>query len=276
MGVLAWYAIVPQELGVAGGQGGRWGLLAQPGAGGEGHGICICRADTFSTCGQRAAGPEGSSSWGDPVSDPAPGAAADTKHQRTGNSKASLLALPVPRTAQGLAGIPCPGARQGWRAVGTCVGPSHTDPTLLGPCTAPGGWGSAGSGGWAVGKASAFHHGQNVGCSCRAGGPAAHDPGSMGLKLEGGRRAAHSTTPRSVTSTPQTAPPAPSESPRGLGVTLGDGSCPWPRATGVGQDGASKIASELPGIVPGVAGERTKPTSLSHRVLLPSRLAPCC
>lgn len=120
MGVLGCFAEAPLESGVAGGQGGDGGLLAQPGAGGEGRGrgwyLHLSwgdRADTFSTCGQRAARLGESNSWGDPVSGPAPGDAADTKHQRAGNSKTSLVALPIPRTAQGLAGPPLPRERGG-------------------------------------------------------------------------------------------------------------------------------------------------------------------
>lgn len=93
--------------------GGRWGPLAQPGARGEGHGQgwylhlswgdC---ADTFSTCGQRAVGPEESNSWGDPVSGPAPGDAADTEHQRARNSKASLVGCPSHTQPKGLPALP--------------------------------------------------------------------------------------------------------------------------------------------------------------------------
>lgn len=85
-------------------------MMAWPGAGGEGHGqgwylhlLWGDRADIFSTCGQRG-GLEESSSWGDLVSGPAPADTVDMKHERAGNSKASIVLLLVPRTARGLAG----------------------------------------------------------------------------------------------------------------------------------------------------------------------------
>lgn len=254
--------------GVAGGQGcqdrGLWpGLVSAFVVGGD-------RADTFSTCGGRWWSP---AAGGIRCQGPTPGE-ADRKHQKAGSSKASLPVLPVPRTARGLTNVPCPGARlgQGWWATGTGLHRSRPALGLQGIVVA-----SAAGGTGAVSAAVGGHRARRLlfilvkmrARSCRAGGPAAHDPGSMGLKLEGGRRAAHSSTLHHAGSTapPGQSPPLPGSPagplrpPRGLGVTLGHGSCPWPRATGVGQDSAGKVAPELPRVAPVIAGEKTNPTS---------------
>lgn len=73
-----------------------------------------------------------------------------------------------------------------------------------------------------TGKASAFHHCQNVGCSCQAGGPAAHDPSSMGLKLEG-RQAGGPFQHRADSARSQQAPYG---APHCLAVTFGDADVP--------------------------------------------------
>lgn len=196
------------------------------------------RADTFSTCGGR---------WRSPA---AGGIRCQPHAGRVGqeaskgrNFKASLLVLPVPRRARGLTSLPCPGARRGWRATGAGLLRCRPAAGLRAAGCAAGGAGavSAAVGGLG-GRRLLFILVKMRACSCRAGGPAAHDPGSMGLKLEGGGRAAHSSTLQHAGSTapPGQSPPLPGspasplQPPQALGVTLGLGSCPRPRATAVG------------------------------------------
>lgn len=143
MGILECFAETPQEPGFGVGRGSR-GQLAQsckwpqPGlasafvAGGWGD-----HADIFSTCGQRVQGWRSPAAGADPVTEGA-------KHQRAGNPKASLLALPVPRSP-GAARAPCPPQQ----AAGSAQDCSHGRPRMWGPWCNPGVRCLAGSGRWA-------------------------------------------------------------------------------------------------------------------------------
>lgn len=225
------------------------------------------RADTFSACGGR---------WRSPAAGEircqAGRGGQEASKGRKFKSISPSAAHPThgPRAQQS----PLPGSTAG------LVGDRHWAPPIP-PALGVQGSGlvCAAGGAGAVSAAVGGHRGRHLlfilvkmrACSCRAGGPAAHDPGSMGLKLEGGRRAAHSSTLHYAGSTapPGQSPPLPGspagplQPPQGLGVTLGHGSCPWPRATGVGQDSAGKVAPELPRVAPGVAGEKKNPTGRS-------------
>lgn len=161
--------------------------------------VCICRGGIALTHLALVAGAGGVQQLGGSDVSPTPGE-ADRKHRKEGSSK--HLSRCCPSHA---------------RPRGSAVPPGRE----LQRCRlrwAPGQW-ERSRGAGAVSAAEGGHRARRLllilvkmrACSCRAGGPAAHDPGSMGLKLEGGRRAAHSSTLHHAGSTapPGQSPPLP-------------------------------------------------------------------
>lgn len=135
---------MPQELGVGVGRG-RWGLPARPGAVGEvpgwgwyPHLSWGDRADIFSTCGQRVRGWRSPAAGGDPVT-------GGAKHQRAGNSKASLVG--PPSLCSPGAACPCRPPQLGHWVTAPGVGP--LPPMGASGCGVPrrGPWGG-GAGAW--------------------------------------------------------------------------------------------------------------------------------
>lgn len=153
-------------------------------------GICICRGGIVLTHLALVAGAGGVQQLG--VSDVRPHAGRGGQEAPKGRRFKSISRSAArPTRGPGTQQSPVPGSRARLWVTGTGL---HRSLLHWGGCAA----GGAG----AVSAAVGGHRGRRLlfilvkmrACSCRAGGPAAHDPGSMGLKLEGGRRAAHSST----------------------------------------------------------------------------------
>lgn len=156
---------------------------------------------TFSTCGQLGMGLEQPSSWGDPVSAPAPPGHSASKGRK-------------------LKSIPHRAACPTHSSAGDGAEPLRSQSVRVR------------AGRWALGQAPAFHPCQSM--AAAVGGPAAHDPGSVGLKLEGGRRGAHSTALHHAGAP---APPAHSPAAPIAQCDAGRRGMPLAGATGAGRDG---------------------------------------